>query len=107
MLQSVRMDSALSSLLSKKSFAVDYSNVAKLISFCLVSALSSVDCERGFSRYNLIETYQELTLLFTNSAAHNMLFMLYAKMTKDLKILAKTWDIKTIISLPKVAKMAL
>ncbi|CAG2224915.1 unnamed protein product [Mytilus edulis] len=51
----VRMDSALSSLLCKDSFAVDYPNVANFLSICLVSALSSVDCERGFSRYNLTE----------------------------------------------------
>ncbi|XP_071168230.1 zinc finger protein 862-like [Mytilus edulis] len=53
----VRIDSALSSLLCKDSVAVDYPNVANFLSFCLVSALSSVDCERGFSRYNLIKTY--------------------------------------------------
>lgn len=53
----VRMDSALSSLLCKDSFAVDYPNVTNFLSICLVSALSSVDCERGFSRYNLIKTY--------------------------------------------------
>ena len=46
----------LSSLLSKDSFSADYPQVSRLFTICLLSALSSVDCERGFSRYNLIKT---------------------------------------------------
>lgn len=53
----LKIGSAISSLLAKDSFTVDYPNVSKLLTICLLSAVSSVDCERGFSRYNLIKTY--------------------------------------------------
>jgi hypothetical protein len=54
--QGVKMETSLSSLLSKDSFSVDYPQVSRLLTSRLLSALSSVDCERGFSRYNLIKT---------------------------------------------------
>lgn len=54
--QGVRMSSSLSSLLAKDNFSSDYPNVSKFFTICLLSAVSSVDCERGFSRYNLIKT---------------------------------------------------
>ena len=53
--QGVRMSSSLSSLLAKDNSS-DYPNVSKFFTICLLSAVSSVDCERGFSRYNLIKT---------------------------------------------------
>lgn len=44
------------SVLKDHAVVSSYPNVCKLIQVCLILPVSSADCERGFSRYNLIKT---------------------------------------------------
>lgn len=45
-----------SSVLANTDFAYTFPNISKLLRIAIVMPVSSADCERGFSRYNLVKT---------------------------------------------------
>lgn len=62
-------------VLTDKSVTDSYPNVCLLLKVCLILPVSSADCERGFSRYNLIKTKPRNRL---DPATVNTLMMLTA-----------------------------
>ena len=53
-------------LLNSQDLSLQYPNIAKLLTIVLTLPVSTVDCERGFSRHNLIKTRLRSRLLTKN-----------------------------------------
>ena len=53
-------------LLNSQDLSLQYPNIAKLLTIALTLPVSTVDCERGFSRHNLIKTRLRSRLLTKN-----------------------------------------
>ncbi|KAH3839035.1 hypothetical protein DPMN_038272 [Dreissena polymorpha] len=56
--QSLKFSAMAERALNSTDLLLVYPNVCKLIRVCLILPVSSADCERGFSRYNLIKIKQ-------------------------------------------------
>lgn len=54
--RSCTVQSMASKLLQSDIIKEQYPNILTLLSICLTLPVSSVDCERGFSKHNLIKT---------------------------------------------------
>ena len=60
----------LQTLLNDQDLSFQYPNIVKLLRIALTLPVSTVDCERGFSRHNLIKTRLRSRLL-TRMLAHS------------------------------------
>ena len=56
----------LQRLIENENLSLQYQNITKLLTIALTLPVSTVDCERGFSRHNLIKTRLQSRLLTKN-----------------------------------------